>query len=94
MSACELNSSASLFGVFDDFIKNNLIDIILDFDKIMSKSISILKDDLYKNKLKENLSHYLADKIDVTAFMIWFVENYPDSFRILKQDPDYQYKFR
>ena len=36
----------------------------------------------------------LADKIDVTAFFVWFIENYPESFKIMKKNPDYQYKFR
>ena len=36
----------------------------------------------------------LADKIDVTAFMVWFIENYPGSFRIMKEEPDYQYRFK
>jgi len=36
----------------------------------------------------------LADKIDVTAFMVWFIENYPKSVGIMKENPDYQYRFK
>jgi hypothetical protein len=36
----------------------------------------------------------IKDKIDVTAFMVWFIENYPESKRIMKENPDYQYKFK
>lgn len=36
----------------------------------------------------------LADKIDVTAFMVWFIENYPDSVKIMKENPEYQDRFR
>lgn len=36
----------------------------------------------------------LSDKIDVTAFMVWFIENYPESVRIMKENPDYQYRFK
>ena len=36
----------------------------------------------------------LKDKIDMTAFMVWFVENYPDSIKIMKQTPDYQLQFK
>ena len=35
----------------------------------------------------------LDDKIDVTSFMIWFVENYPKSVSQIKSDPNYSYKF-
>ena len=36
----------------------------------------------------------LADKIDYTAFLTWFVENYPESRKIMRDDPDYQYRFK
>lgn len=36
----------------------------------------------------------LADKIDVTAFFTWFIENYPESRRIMQENPEYQYKFK
>ncbi|MDR1591808.1 MAG: DUF354 domain-containing protein [Prevotellaceae bacterium] len=36
----------------------------------------------------------LADKIDVTAFLTWFIENYPESKRIMRENPDYQYNFK
>ncbi len=36
----------------------------------------------------------LADKIDVTAFFTWFIENYPESRDIMKKNPDYQLRFK
>jgi len=36
----------------------------------------------------------LSNKIDVTAFLVWFIENYPASAKIMKEDPDYQYNFK
>jgi len=36
----------------------------------------------------------LEDKIDVTAFLVWFIENYPDSVNIMKENPAYQDRFR
>ncbi len=36
----------------------------------------------------------LNDCIDVTAFLVWFVENYPEGKCIMKENPDYQYKFK
>jgi hypothetical protein len=37
---------------------------------------------------------YIQTKIDVTSFTVWFVENYPNSVRIMKENPDYQYRFK
>lgn len=34
------------------------------------------------------------EKIDVTAFLVWFVEHFPESRRILRENPDYQWKFK
>jgi predicted glycosyltransferase len=36
----------------------------------------------------------IADKIDVTAFMIWFIEHYPESYSTMKNNPDYQLQFK
>jgi hypothetical protein len=36
----------------------------------------------------------LTDKIDVTAFMVWFIENYPESARIVERNPAYQFRFK
>lgn len=36
----------------------------------------------------------LNDKIDVTAFLIWFIENFPKSVEIMKENPEYQEIFR
>jgi len=47
-----------------------------------------------KSKFYERKEKLLNNKIDVSAFLIWFVENYPDSFRIMKENPEYQYYFR
>ena len=43
---------------------------------------------------QERRNNLLSDKIDVSAFLVWLFENYPDSMSILKKDPDYQYRFK
>lgn len=48
-----------------------------------------LKEEWRKRRLK-----MLADKIDVTAFFTWFIEEYPKSVQIMKENPDYQDRFR
>lgn len=60
--------------------------------------IEKLREILNTNKLSEEFqkrrTKMLADKIDVTAFMVWFIENYPQSTRTMKKNPDYQYNFK
>lgn len=36
----------------------------------------------------------LDDKIDVAAFMTWLINNYPESVKTLKQNPEYQNSFK
>ena len=47
-----------------------------------------------KEEWQDRGKKMLSDKIDVTAFLVWFVENYPESAKVLKDNPDYQYKFK
>ena len=46
--------------------------------------------DIYQKRRRKMLD----DKIDVTAFLTWFIENYPDSRRIIKENPNYQLTFK
>ncbi len=43
---------------------------------------------------KSKRQQMLQDKIDVSAFLTWFLENYPESKHIMHQNPDYQYNFK
>lgn len=46
-----------------------------------------------KNIYQQRRKKMLADKIDVTKFLVWFIESYPKSIEIINNDPEYQYKF-
>jgi hypothetical protein len=36
----------------------------------------------------------LSEKIDVTAFLVWFIKNYPKSVKIMKENPEFQERFK
>jgi len=67
-----------------------------DSDQKLSikKGVEILQDKNLKPIWKKRRQKMLADKIDITAFMVWFVENYPKSKKIMKENPDFQYRFK
>lgn len=65
-----------------------------DFDKFLMKTKELLNMPNLKEIWQEKRIKFLKDKIDVTAFMAWFIENYPTSARIMKENPDYQYNFK
>lgn len=64
--------------------KNKLFETVNDF--LTTKNL--------KANWKLKQQKMLADKIDLTAFMIWLFENYPSSVEILKQNPDFQNQFK
>ena len=64
------------------------------FDKMIAKIKELLKTPNLKQEWKKRRQKMLADKIDVTSFMVWFVENYPESAKIMKENPDYHLKFK
>jgi len=53
-------------------------------DQALEKAVELVKKDGLKSEWKKKKQHLLRDKIDVTTFMVWFVENYPDSFNEMK----------
>ena len=60
----------------------------------LKKALELLKDNNLKNDAQERRRKLLNDKIDVTTFMVWFIENYPESFEKMKENPEIQYRFR
>ena len=48
----------------------------------------------FDQNVKMRLLQKLKDKIDVTAFYLWFIENYPESAQGMRSNPDYQYRFK
>lgn len=63
-------------------------------EKLFEKIDELLSMPNLKEEWQKRKEKMLSEKIDVTAFMVWFIENYPESFRIMKEDPAYQYRFR
>ena len=65
-----------------------------DLRESVRKGIELLNTPGVKQEWQEKRAKLLREKIDVTPFLVWFVENWPESFRIMKEDPDYQLRFR
>jgi len=47
-----------------------------------------------KEVFQERRQKMLGDKIDYANFLTWFIENFPESKRIMRKNPDYQYNFK
>ena len=65
-----------------------------EFESLLEKLSELLKQPDLKKIWRERRANMLRDKIDVTGFMIWFIENLPESARIVKQNPGYLQGFK
>lgn len=65
-----------------------------DFDKFYAHLQSLLQKKDLKQEWLRKRERLLSDKINVTAFWIWFIENYPESLTIMQKTPDFQNRFR
>ena len=54
---------------------------------------SILADNPPSNQFQEFHKSLLKEKINMTSFMEWFIENIPNNARILREDPAYALRF-
>lgn len=65
-----------------------------DADAMFKKIEELLAIPNLKEVWQERRLKMLDDKIDVSAFYVWFVENYPQSVKIMAENPDFQKTFK
>lgn len=47
-----------------------------------------------KEEWQRRRQKLLSEKIDYSAFLTWFIENYPQSHKTMLENPDYQWRFK
>lgn len=57
---------------------------------VLEKTKDLLLEEKLESQVNQNM---LKEKIDLTAFLIWFIEAWPDSYQVMSKNPDYQYHF-
>lgn len=78
-------------GNMDEEEKYGLVCQLMDLSEIMKAASDILSSD--ESVFKERRKKLLSEKIDVTAFMVWFIENYPESLKEFRKTPSRQDEF-
>jgi len=78
----------SHFGSIDSQAEYGLIHLFnedeLGQEHSIKEAIEILSYPDIKHEFRERAQRMLEDKIDVTSFLVWFVENYPESVKEVK----------
>jgi uncharacterized protein len=64
------------------------------FELMLDKIRELLSTPNLKVIFQARKKKMLSEKIDLTAFLTWFFENYPSSAELMMADPDYQLRFQ
>lgn len=67
---------------------------IKEQNKAIERAVNYFKEDGLKKEWQQRRQKLFEEKIDVTAFLVWFIDEYPKSLKIVKKTPDYQIKFK
>lgn len=65
-----------------------------EFNKMCEKIYELLKTQNLKTIWRLKRRKLLNDKIDITSFLIWFIENFPESVIKLNTNPEIQNQFK
>lgn len=75
------------YGLTYGFLPNQTEEMFKKIEELLA--MSDLKEEWQSRRKK-----MLSEKIDYSSFLAWFVENYPESGKIMKEDPNYQWRFK
>ena len=65
-----------------------------DFNKMYAKLEEVISKKNFKKEFQQKRENMLSDKIDLSKFMVWLFENYPNSISEYQKNPFIQYRFR
>ncbi|MBN1970698.1 MAG: DUF354 domain-containing protein [Candidatus Delongbacteria bacterium] len=74
--------------------ENNLLKHFSSTEDVVEYVRNLIQRNDLKEEALKNRDMMTKDFIDPTAFLIWFIENYPESVKFMKDNPDYQNKFK
>jgi len=81
-------------GTIDEQVNYGLLFNYKNGMQVLDKIKELLADTEIKITFQKRRELLLKDKIDVTAFMVWFVENYPKSKKVMLENPEFQNTFK
>lgn len=99
-SECVMLGTPSIYvnslsaGTLEEQERQGLLFAFRNPEGVFEKAMEIINDPQFKDEYKFRHNKMINNTIDVTAFMVWFIENYPESLEIMKEHPDYQYQFK
>src|SRR5690625_3880177 len=62
-------------------------------DEMINKVSALISEPALKNTFAQKREKLLAGKINCASFIIWCIENWPESKRIMQEEAGYQERF-
>jgi len=62
--------------------------------KLLDTVDAMLATKALKQIYRDRKEKMIADKINVSEFMVWFIEHFPESIKTIRRNPSVQEKFR
>lgn len=90
--AIYVNSRAA--GVIEEHAKAGLLYHFKSSEGVLIKAQETLDNPEAQDQHRLKAESYLRTKINLTRFLVWLVENWPESRKIMKEDPGYQLRFK
>jgi uncharacterized protein len=87
-------NSLPLMGYLQEEQKHGLLFPFSSSSGVIEKVEELLSVPNFKEICQRRKQVLLESKIDPTAFLVWFVEKYPESVRMMEENPDYQLRFK
>ncbi len=79
-------------GNFIELEKSGLMYNFSESLKAISKALELAQMADLDEAWQRKMNKFMSRNVDMSGFMAWFIENYPESFRAMKDDPDMQYR--
>lgn len=84
LSAGTLIEEDEEYNLISDFSRRVCTD-----ETVLDEAVKLLQNKAIKVEGKMKGARIIKEKCDVTAFMIWFIENFPQSFTKMKEHPKF-----
>ena len=65
-----------------------------EVDKLYEAIKALIKMQGRKAVFQTRRAQMLSEKVDLAAFLSWFIETYPSSHQMMKENPEFQYQFK
>jgi len=78
-------------GAHRNLEKKGFLKIVESYHQVTPKLLEFITQN---NDFHEKVDREIKNFVDLTEFFVWFIENYPESFNIMRENPGYQERFK